>query len=63
MEAFVWPGTVGAASAYDSMQQNIPDATMIEYPHMPHNIADMLPDRCVADILAFHRAKFGYPTV
>lgn len=61
----IFPGgeTVGAASAYDSMQQNIPDATMIEYPHMPHNIADMLPDRCVADILAFHRAKFGYPTV
>jgi hypothetical protein len=34
---------------------------MIEYPHMPHNIADMMPGRCVADILALHRDKFGYP--
>lgn len=59
----IFPGgeTVGAASAYDSMRENIPDVSMIEYPHLPHNIADMLPDRCVADILAFHRRKFGYP--
>jgi 3-oxoadipate enol-lactonase len=59
----IFPGgeTVGAASLYDSMRTNIPDVTMIEYEHMPHNIADMLPDRCVADILAFHRKKFGYP--
>jgi len=35
--------------------------TMIEYPHMPHNIADMMADRCVADILRFHRDKFGHP--
>jgi pimeloyl-ACP methyl ester carboxylesterase len=59
----IFPGgeTVGAASSYDSMRANIPDVTMIEYEHLPHNIADMLPDRCVADILAFHRRKFGYP--
>jgi pimeloyl-ACP methyl ester carboxylesterase len=59
----ILPGgeTVGSAHSYDSMRERIPDVRMIEYPHMPHNIADMLPDRCVADILAFHRDRFGHP--
>jgi pimeloyl-ACP methyl ester carboxylesterase len=59
----VYPGgeTVGSAALYETMREKIPDVRMIEYPHMPHNIADMLPDRCTADILAFHRDKFGYP--
>ena len=59
----VYPGgeTVGSASLYDAFARNVPDVQVIEYPHMPHNIADMLPDRCVADILDFHRRKFGYP--
>lgn len=59
----ILPGaeTVGAATLYDTMAQRIPDVRMIAYEHMPHNIADMLPDRCVADILAFHRDKFAYP--
>jgi pimeloyl-ACP methyl ester carboxylesterase len=59
----IYPGgeTVGDAHSYDAMRERISDVRMIEYPHMPHNIADMLPDRCVADILAFHREKFGYP--
>lgn len=59
----ILPGgeTVGSANSYDSMRDRIADVRMIEYPHMPHNIADMLADRCVADILDFHRTKFGYP--
>ncbi len=59
----IYPGgeTVGSAGLYDTMRDNIPDVRMVEYPHMPHNIADMMADRCVADILAFHRDKFGYP--
>ena len=59
----ILPGgeTVGSAHSYDSMRDTIPDVRMIEYPHMPHNIADMMADRCVADIIQFHRDKFGYP--
>ena len=53
--------TVGSAGSYDSMRERIPDVRMVEYPHMPHNIAEMLPDRCVAGILSFHRVKSGYP--
>ncbi|MDO9498690.1 alpha/beta fold hydrolase [Falsiroseomonas sp.] len=57
----IYPGgeTVGSANSYDSMRERIPDVTMIEYEHMPHNIADMMPDRCTADILAFLSTKFG----
>jgi pimeloyl-ACP methyl ester carboxylesterase len=59
----ILPGgeTVGSARLYDAMRDNIPDVTMIEYPHMPHNIADMLPDRCTSDILAFLSRKCGHP--
>jgi pimeloyl-ACP methyl ester carboxylesterase len=59
----ILPGaeTVGAATLYDTMRDRIPDVRMIAYEHMPHNIADMMPDRCVSDILAFQRDKFGYP--
>jgi pimeloyl-ACP methyl ester carboxylesterase len=59
----ILPGgeTVGTSRSYDSMRNRIRDVRLVEYEHMPHNIADMMPDRCVADILAFHRDKFGYP--
>lgn len=59
----VFPGeeTVGSASSYDVMRERIPDVTMLAYEHMPHNIADMLPERCAADVIAFQRRKFGYP--
>jgi pimeloyl-ACP methyl ester carboxylesterase len=59
----IYPGgeTVGSANSYDTMGERIPDVKMIEYPHMPHNIADMMADRCVSDILAFLSAKFGTP--
>lgn len=59
----IYPGgeTVGSANSYDTMRERIPDVRMIEYPHMPHNIADMMADRCVADILAFLSTTFGQP--
>ncbi len=59
----ILPGaeTVGTAHSYDTMKERIPNVRMITYEHMPHNIADMMPKRCVADILSFHRDKFGYP--
>lgn len=59
----VMPGgeTVGTTSSYDVMRARIPDVAMLAYDNMPHNIADMMPERCAADVLDFHRHKFGYP--
>jgi hypothetical protein len=41
------------------MAARIPDAEVISYQGMPHNICDSLPDRCVEDMLAFLRRRFG----
>lgn len=61
----IYPGgeTVGTANSYDTMRERIPDVTMLEVEHMPHNIADMVPQRCTDAILAFLGAKFGHPKV
>jgi pimeloyl-ACP methyl ester carboxylesterase len=57
----VYPGaeTVGSARAYDAMAARIPDAELIAYDGMPHNICDSLPDRCADDVLAFLGRRFG----
>jgi len=57
----VYPGaeTVGSARAYDAMAARIPDAEVISYEGMPHNICDSLPDRCVDDVLAFLDRRFS----
>ncbi len=59
----VYPGaeTVGTTRAYDAMRERIPDVEMVAYHGMPHNICDSLPDRCVEDVLAFLRWRFGLP--
>jgi pimeloyl-ACP methyl ester carboxylesterase len=59
----VYPGaeTVGSTRAYDAMRERIPDVEVISYEGMPHNICDSLPDRCVDDVLAFLRGRFGPP--
>ncbi len=59
----VLPGgeTVGSIKNYDVMVDRIPDAQAITYEGMPHNICDAVPDRCVADVLAFLRWRFGLP--
>ena len=56
----VVPGaeTVGHAGNYDKMLARLPDAEMISYPGLPHNICDIVPDRCAADVLAFLRKRF-----
>ena len=56
----VAPGaeTVGHAGNYAKMRQRIPDAELITYDGLPHNICDIVPDRCAADILAFLRRRF-----
>lgn len=56
----VVPGaeTVGHAGNYDKMLERLPDAEMISYPGLPHNICDIVPDRCAADVRAFLRKRF-----
>jgi len=56
----VYPGeeTVGGTDGYDPYKA-VKDVKLIAYEHLPHNICDMVPDRCVADLLAFLKAKFG----
>jgi 3-oxoadipate enol-lactonase len=59
----VMPGgeTVGSIKNYDVMIERIPDVQAIAYEGMPHNICDAVPDRCVVDVLAFLRWRFGLP--
>lgn len=56
----VVPGaeTVGHAHNYQLMRERIPDCELITYEGLPHNICDIVPDRCAADILAFLRRRF-----
>lgn len=56
----VAPGaeTVGHGDSYEKMRQRIPDCELISYPGLPHNICDIVPDRCAADVLAFLRRRF-----
>ena len=54
----VMPGaeTVGGTENYQIMRAKIPDCELIAYEGLPHNICDIVPDRCAADILAFPAA-------
>jgi 3-oxoadipate enol-lactonase len=56
----VVPGaeTVGHASNYVTMQERMRDAELISYPGLPHNICDIVPERCAADVLAFLHRRF-----
>lgn len=56
----VRPGseTVGSVSNYDVMRQRIPDNELLTYEGFPHNICDIVPHRCVADVLAFIERRF-----
>ena len=45
--------------AYEPYREHVRDLEMLGYEHMPHNIADMVPDRCTADILDFLRRRCG----
>jgi pimeloyl-ACP methyl ester carboxylesterase len=51
--------TVGDVSAYKEMRRRIPDAKLILYEGLPHNICDIVPERCAADVLAFLSDRFG----
>jgi len=56
----VEPGahTIGTGSAFAEMEQRIPKAERIVYENGRHNVFDYLPDRCVADALAFLQKHF-----
>ena len=47
--------------ATGSLDERIADVAMVSYEHMPHNICDSVPDRCVEDALTFLRWRFGAP--
>jgi pimeloyl-ACP methyl ester carboxylesterase len=57
----IYPGEepVGGVGAYEPYREHVRDLEMLGYEHMPHNIADMVPDRCTADILEFLRRRCG----
>jgi pimeloyl-ACP methyl ester carboxylesterase len=57
----VYPGeeTVGGTDGYEPYRRHVKDVRLLEYEHMPHNICDMAPERCAADLLAFLRERFG----
>jgi 3-oxoadipate enol-lactonase len=40
------------------MRAKIADCELITYEGLPHNICDIVPDRCAADILDFLRRRF-----
>jgi 3-oxoadipate enol-lactonase len=56
----VVPGaeTVGHVENYATMRERMSDAELISYPALPHNICDIVPERCAADVLAFLRRRF-----
>jgi 3-oxoadipate enol-lactonase len=57
----VYPGaeSVGSTANYDLMRNAIPDVEVVVYEGLPHNICDMVPDRCAADVLQFIGRRFG----
>jgi len=51
--------TVGGTENYAVMRARIPDVELIAYEGLPHNICDIVPERCAADVLAFLDRRFG----
>ncbi len=41
------------------MRKAIPDVAVKVYEGLPHNICDMVPDRCAADVLQFIESRFA----
>jgi 3-oxoadipate enol-lactonase len=56
----VVPGgeTVGHTDNYNCMRDNIPDVVVKYYDDLPHNICDIVPERCADDALAFLQQRF-----
>lgn len=56
----VAPGaeTVGSGVAYAEMARRIPDCELVSYAGLPHNICDIVPERCAAEVLGFLGRRF-----
>lgn len=56
----VRPGgeTVGVADHYDVYREQVADCELLTYMGYPHNICDIVPQQCVADVLAFLERRF-----
>jgi 3-oxoadipate enol-lactonase len=52
---------IGNERDYEVMRECIPDLQAVTYEGMPHHLTDAVPDRCVDDVLAFLRWRFGAP--
>lgn len=50
--------TVGEADHYREMSREIPESTLVYYDTLPHNICDIVPERCSDDVLRFLRWNF-----
>lgn len=48
---------IGDHSIYEVMQRAVPDATLITFDGMPHNIGDAVPVRCATEVLRFIAAR------
>ena len=57
----VRPGaeTVGTQDHYREMAAAIPDAELLTVAGYPHNICDIIPERCAREALAFIERRFG----
>jgi hypothetical protein len=49
---------VGGTGNYQVMRSKIAECELITYEGLPHNICDIVPERCAADILAYLRRRF-----
>jgi 3-oxoadipate enol-lactonase len=52
---------IGRSDIYETMRDRIPNARLVTYEGLPHHLTDAVPERCVADVLAFLRWNFGAP--
>lgn len=50
---------IGHHGQYEAMRDAIPQAELLTYEGMPHNIGDAVPERCARDVLAFLSRKGG----
>lgn len=48
---------IGENNTYEVMAKAIPNAELVEYDGMPHNIGDAAPERCAREVLRFLAAQ------
>ena len=48
---------IGENSTYEVMAKAIPNAELVVFDHMPHNIGDAAPERCANELVRFLKAQ------